>query len=139
MELERKDYENRQYVRLNADFLIQHTLYRGTNDCDLVRGALKNYSSGGLLFESEVQYKIGELIKLEMTVPGWEYYKNQFYNKDRLSQTEPIMILALVMRVECLKPDQLYDIGVWFIGVDEGDRWALSKQIEDKIKKMTRD
>jgi hypothetical protein len=98
-------------------------------------GRVKNYSPGGALFESKTPYSLGDILKLEITIPGWQRYKNEFYREDRTSRPEPVVILACVLRVEVLVPDQLYEIGVQFVGIDEGDRWALVKQIKTQLKR----
>lgn len=121
-------------MRLQSRHILYHERYdlRGHKDQKAVEGVLKNYSPGGVLFESKIPYRIGDLLKLDMAIPGWERFKNEFYKEDKLSRSEPIVVLALVVRVECILPDQLYENGVCFVGIDEGDRWALIKQIKDK-------
>ncbi len=139
MDRERKNkgYENRQYVRLDADYMLRHAPYKLTEDQDdkAIKGVVKDYSTNGVLFGSEVQYNLGDLLKLEIAIPGWNRLKNKFYAEDQLLGSESVVVLALVMRVECLKPDQMFDIGVWFVGIDEGDRWTLMKQIKERLKK----
>jgi len=81
-----------------------------------------------------MKYNLQELLKIEITIPGWERYKNEFYKDDKISRFEPVVILASVVRVEVVRPDDLYEIGVQFVGIDEGDRWALMKQINNQLK-----
>lgn len=93
-------------------------------------GMLKNYSQNGALFEVGTKYRIGDIVKLAITIPGWERYKNEFYKEDRTSRAEPVVVLACVIRVEALILNEIYDIGVQFVSIDEGDRWSLVKQIK---------
>ena len=97
-------------------------------------GVLKNYSSAGALFESKAKYDIDDILKIEITIPGWEIYKNEFYREDKDTRREPIIILAAVVRVEAIRPNELYEIGVEFVGIDDGDRWALMKQIKKQLQ-----
>lgn len=101
----------------------------------MVEGILKNYSGGGVLFESTIRYDIGDLLKLEIALPGWERFKNEFYKEDRLSRSDPVVVLASVVRVECMGPPSLFDVGVCFVGIDEDDRWAVIKQIDAQLQK----
>jgi hypothetical protein len=129
--------ERRKYIRLQHQHILYHEKYdlRGHKDQKIVEGVLKNYSPGGVLFETKTPYRIGDLLKLEMAIPGWERFKTEFYKQDKLSRMDPVIVLASVIRVECIVPDQLYENGVCFVGIDEGDRWALIKQIKEELNR----
>lgn len=129
--------ERRQYIRLGQQYILRHERYvfqRAEDEEVFEEGVIKNYSTSGALFESKTKYDIHDILKLVITIPGWETYKNEFYREDRTSRADPIVILASVVRVEALISDQLYDIGVQFVGIDEGDRWALMKQVKTQLK-----
>ena len=95
----------------------------------MVLAAFKDISAGGLLFECKRKYDIGNLLKLEIVIPGWEKFKSEFYKPDESSRSKPLIALASVVRVEMVKPG-LYDIGVSFAGIDEGHQSALLQYIQ---------
>lgn len=133
--------ERRKYVRLEQKHMLRHEKYvfQGREEEAMFEeSAIKNYSLGGALFESKAKYDIGDILKLEISIPGWEKYKNEFYREDKISRAEPVVILASVMRIEAIAPPGLYEIGVQFVGIDEGDRWALMKQIKTLLKGQSR-
>ncbi len=129
--------ERRKYVRLGQQHMLRHEKYvfQASEKQEAVdEGVLKNYSTSGALFESRTKYDIDDILKLEITIPGWEIFKNEFYREDKNVRREPIVVLASVVRVEAVRPNELYDIGVEFVGIDEGDRWALTKQIKKQLR-----
>ena len=131
------EMERRHYIRLGQQHMLRYERYvfQAPEEEEIFEeGRVKNYSLGGALFESKTEYHIGDILKMEITIPGWEKYKNEFYREDKISRLEPVTILASVIRVEVLIPDQLYEIGVQFVGIDEGDRWALMKQIKTQLR-----
>lgn len=116
--------------------VLRHEKYQflpSSKGKSLQEGVLKNYSGGGVLFESNVQYAMGDVLRLEITIPGWEMYKNEFYREDKIPRSEPVVILATVVRVDVSGRAGLYEVGAKFAGIDEGDRWALIKQIKREL------
>jgi hypothetical protein len=131
-----RNQERRRYVRLEQGHVLRHEKYRflpSPKGKPLNEGVLRNYSGGGVLFESNVKYDIGDVLRLEITIPGWEMYKNEFYREDKIPRPEPVVILASVVRVEVFDAPGHYDVGAKFAGIDEGDRWALMKQIKREL------
>lgn len=130
--------EKRKYIRIRAQHMLMHEKYilNPLDDEELVEGLLGNYSAGGVLFESKTKYNIGDLLKLEISIPGWEQFKNEFYKEDAITPSRPIIVLAKIIHVENIVVDELYDIGVCFVGIDENHRWALMKQIDAESKKQ---
>ncbi|MBI5150187.1 MAG: PilZ domain-containing protein [Candidatus Omnitrophica bacterium] len=129
--------ERRHYVRLDRQHMLRHERY----DFQMVEereafeeGMLKNYSQNGALFEVRTKYHVGDIVKLAITIPGWERYKNEFYKEDKTSRVEPVVVLACVIRVEALILNEIYDIGVQFVSIDEGDRWSLMRQIKAQLE-----
>jgi len=98
-------------------------------------GRIKNYSLGGALFEAKVKYNVGDILKLAISIRGWERYKNEFYKDDKTSRREPVIVLARVVRVQTTGDENVHDIAVEFVGLDEGDRWTLLKHIKAQLEK----
>ena len=101
----------------------------------LQEGMVKNYSQRGALFEAKVKYNVGDVLKLAISIRGWERYKNEFYKDDKTSRGEPVIVLARVVRVQTIAPDSVHDIAVEFIGLDEGDHWSLMKHIKAQLER----
>lgn len=135
-------HERRRHARLEQRHMLYHEKYVfGMSDDKeiLEKGTIKNYSLGGTLFESTVQYEPGDILRLAISIPGWEKYKNQFYKDKKSPDLKPVVIMARVLRVQTLVRDEIYDIAVEFIGIDEGDRWTLMKHIKDQMEKKDKD
>jgi hypothetical protein len=130
--------ERRKYVRIPSqnilyfkkfsarDLMVDERIERK------IEAITKNLSVGGVLFDSDIKYNLGTLLKIELNLPGWEKFKNEFYRYDKTSQTEPLIVLAHVVRLEVLIPDKCYEIGVCFSAIDTGHKWALMKYIKAK-------
>ena len=100
----------------------------------LQEGMIKNYSQRGALFEAKVKYNVGDVLKLAISIRGWERYKNEFYKDDKTSRGEPVIVLARVVRAQTVA-EGVHDIAVEFIGLDEGDHWSLMKHIKAQLEK----
>ncbi|MBF0532283.1 MAG: PilZ domain-containing protein [Candidatus Omnitrophica bacterium] len=132
--------ERRQYVRVAAREVLNcrrftANAFMAQDVNERISAVTKNLSAGGVLFESPKLFEVGTLLKLEIDLPGWEVFKREFYKKDAISRSEPLIILATVVRVEIIKPEKLFDIGVCFAAIDEGHRWALMQYIEHHKRK----
>lgn len=130
-------HEQRRYVRLEQSHMLRHEKYvldmTGEQET-LQEGMIKNYSQGGALFEAKVKYNVGDVLKLAISIRGWERYKNEFYKDDKTSRREPVIVLARVVRVQTMA-EGVHDIAVEFIGLDEGDSWTLLKHIKAQLEK----
>jgi len=91
--------------------------------------ALKNVSTAGALFESSKSYELRDTLLLKMDISGWEKYKSDFIRPGQLSRSEPLTVIATVVRVEFIRSGA-YEIGVCFVGIDEGHQRALGKLIK---------
>lgn len=130
--------ERRRYVRLEQQYMLRHEKYvfgkTGSGEM-LEEGTIKNYSLGGALFEAKARYDVGVILKLAISIRGWERYKNEFYKDDKTSRREPVIILARVVRVQATGLEGVHGIAVEFIGFDEWDRWTLLKHIKAQLEK----
>ncbi len=124
--------ERRQYMRVSGKHLVRHeqfTIPRGT---EVRENRAKNISANGLLFESSVKYNMGVILRLELLVMGINKFKTEFYKHERLSNTEPFIVLGKVVRVEMVY-EGLYDIGVSLVGLDYLFQKALTKYIDHQL------
>ena len=130
-------HERRRYLRLDQSHLLRHEKYvlDMTSELEMRQeGMIKNYSQGGALFEKKVKYNVGDVLKLAISIRGWERYKNEFYKDDKTSRGEPVIVLARVVRAQTVA-EGVHDIAVEFIGLDEGDHWSLMKHIKAQLEK----
>ncbi|NLO92307.1 MAG: PilZ domain-containing protein [Elusimicrobia bacterium] len=120
--------ERRKYTRVSVERLLKCEKYSIPRLPEQERQQLttKNLSGGGLLFVSKQQLKLGDLLRLEIDLSGWEKYKPEFYKPEATASSKPLVILASVTRIEALN-DGTFEIGVAFSGMDEGHRVALVK------------
>ena len=124
--------EKRIYIRIDEQDVIHCEKYSIPRDENSqIEGMTKNISGGGVLFTSKTPFEVGQILRLEISLAGWERFKIEFYKEDRLAHSKPIIVLATVVRVELME-DGLYDIGVCFAGIDEGHKWALLKYIDNR-------
>ncbi|MCU0723886.1 MAG: PilZ domain-containing protein [Planctomycetes bacterium] len=100
-------------------------------------GRLRDVSPTGARFESDFAYPAGEALKLEMTLPGWEQEKIDFYTGDPREGLKPLVALAEVRWVKPLGAG-LFEVGARFTNVDEWHRQALRRYLE-KIEEQARD
>jgi len=129
--------ERRKYVRLAAQHIIKCEPYTIPAENGHTKEELlsKNISAGGILFEAHRHYAIGDIIRIEITIPGWDKYKPEFYKTQALSYSQPLVTLGSVVRVE-LVTENIYDIGVCLIGIDEKHQMALEKYIAEQRKQL---
>ncbi|HPS20120.1 MAG TPA: PilZ domain-containing protein [Candidatus Omnitrophota bacterium] len=136
--MEKMDNERRKYVRLpehcvlKCEKLTTGELFGGTVEQHHIEGVTKNISAGGVLLETKEPFKLGEIIKMEIALPGWEKFKSEFYKTDSVSRSHPLVVLGKVVRVETF--GDKYDMGICFVAIDEGHRWAVLKYVSEKNK-----
>jgi len=94
------------------------------------QAVMSNLSAGGLLLKSEKNYGIGDVLHIEMTLPGWE----KFASAGAVAVSSPLLDLrGKVVRIEELA-DGMYEIGVRITGMDECRRVALERFIYEQVK-----
>ena len=123
--------ENRKYIRLETNTIFRHEKYsiKTSDETPLDQSMMKNVSAQGALFRTQVKFALGDLIKMEIELTGWDKFKAEFLKNDETSWTKPIAVLGKVVRVEIIDSDN-YDIGVCFVAHDENAKWAMVKYIE---------
>ena len=126
--------ERRQYFRLQEEHLVTCEVFSLPRDpATRAKIKTKDISAGGILFESEKAYPLGTLLRLELQVIGWDRHKTEFYKRDALSRSEPLIVIGDVVRLEELAPGR-FDIGVSMSGIDAGHKAALAKYIKTRAE-----
>lgn len=127
--------ERRKYRRIDSGFLVsceKYTIPRSAG-AGLSKAKTKNLSGGGILLEVDSEYKVGDLLRMEIAIPDWEKYKAEFYKPGQIASSKPFVVIGTVVYVKAL-PAGKYDVGVNFSGLDEGHRWALMKFLRETAK-----
>lgn len=119
--------ERRKFVRVKSTRPIKHTRFAlFSRDLEKNFDAVsKNLSAGGVLFESQTLYAPGDLVRMEIDIPGWEKYKTEFIKPGQTTASHPVSVLARVIQSEIIAHG-LYDIRAAFVGIDENHQKALS-------------
>lgn len=126
--------EQRRFVRLPKRNVVRFREFRFTDEPPRYFDAhYKDISGGGLLFESSHAFTVGTLLKIELKVHGWDRFKTEFFKPGSDSGSEPLVVLAEVVRVEAVEQDRKYDVGVIFVGIDESHRDALMRFIASQF------
>jgi len=128
------DSEKRKFSRIDQDVMVSCEKYSiprsGEAACE--GATTRNISPGGVLFISPVSYEVGDVLRLELKIPGWENYKAEFYKPDRLSESQPFIVICNVVRSSPQGKD--FEIGVEFTGLDDGHQLALRKYLGRRKK-----
>ena len=142
--------ERRMYVRLPQRSVLRVREFNFTDEPPRYFDAhYKNISGGGVLFESPYALPVGTILKLELRIPGWDHLAPPPFRIESMTllSSQPLGVLGEVVRVETVRQDRSYDIGVVFIGIEDEQRRALMRfvagefgyQIEDEPARGTRD
>ncbi len=127
-----KHIEKRKYVRLPKKYLMHCTNVFPTDDeAFKIAGEVKNISGGGVIFSSRKNYAAGEVLELELDIPGWQKYSQDADVSTDDSKNKPLVARGVVTRTAKAGTD-LYDIAVELLDMDRKDRWALMFAILNK-------
>ncbi|MDD3089949.1 MAG: PilZ domain-containing protein [Candidatus Omnitrophica bacterium] len=85
--------ERRKYTRIDSGYLVsceKYTIPRSAG-AGSSRGKTRNLSGGGILLEVEGEYKVGDVLRLEIAIPGWEKFKAEFYKPGQAASSKPFV------------------------------------------------
>lgn len=126
----------RKYKRMpKQSKLLYKVIEYSDKEKSLKKAVYKDVGGGGILFETEEPIEIGTLLKVEFDLQGWQKYYPGFFKFDQTSVSEPITVVAQVVRVEELKKGRKYEIGVKFVNIDELYREGIIEFIEANFGK----
>lgn len=132
--------ERRRYIRIPVSCVLKLEEFSFNNDSptDVDEVDVKDLSAGGILIETAKKYELGDILKVELRVPGWEKFKPEFLKPGvEKQENSAIIALASVVRVEVLASGA-YELGVRLTGIDDGHRLALERFIFETVKEMKR-
>ncbi len=129
-----KGSERRKFKRLpkSASLQVQVLAYKEQTTQDVT--LYKDLGGGGMLFESEVPYQKGTLLKIQAMVPGWGGYIRNFKRTED-NEKHALVTVAEVVRVESME-EKGFEVGVHFVNIYENDHRALIEYIESMTDEM---
>ena len=126
--------DNRKYARVTARNLVKCEKFL-LKECDWApktTNVTKNISAEGLLFETDQAYQLGDVVRLELNLPGWTKHVQELGFGSELPKADLQQLVGTVVRVELLSGSR-YDVGVCFAEMAKNDRWALMSYIYDNV------
>ncbi len=114
-------HDKRRYLRVNFFSRIKVKQLEFEDDIVALQAEAKNISMAGILFESDIWFRIGS--KLQIQIPLTE-------------SDSSINILGTVVRVEVFPPDR-YDIGVAFLDIDDAVKNILSRYMVRQLESLS--
>lgn len=129
--------ERRKYIRIREEDVLVCEPF-GASALEGVSGRrlralTRDVSEGGVLFESSDYIAAGTILRMEISIKGWEKYKREFLKPDEVKTAKPLVVLGKVVRVEIIKSGS-YEIGVAFMALDAGHKWALKQYLVNASK-----
>ena len=114
--------ERRQYLRININNFVWSAKYAVPGG--KTKGKSKNISAGGILIESMEEYQIGDMLKMDIELPGWHKFNPAFDIFGEKHSTPLLHLTAKVARVDKTTKG-LFNIGIRFTGIKDSDKKAL--------------
>lgn len=129
--------ERRKFPRIDKNSTLEYkTLDFPITEDGFLSSRIENISGNGLVFISGKKFEIGSILHLRVGLIGWHKEKNDFYKYDETAVSEPLLILARVVRITELKKSQSYEIGAEFINVSKEDHKAMISFIDKTVKSV---
>ena len=122
--------DNRKFARVPSHNLVKCEKFV-LEQCSWTPKAAnvtKNISAEGVLFETEQSYQAGDVVRLELSLPGWTRHVQELGFVSELPQSDVQILVGTVVRMELLSGSR-YDVGVCFAEMAKNDRWALMSYI----------
>lgn len=118
--------ENRKFARIPGRHLVkcEKFVLEQCGWSPKISNVTKNISAEGVLFETDQPYDVGDVVRLELNLPGWTEHINRLGFDSQLPQTDTQVLVGTVLRVEAVDGKH-YDVGVCFTEMSKNDRWAL--------------
>lgn len=116
------DGERRRHPRISWGFLVKHKL-QGQNQDAVDLSTVKNISLGGCYFGSRKAYSAGQVLDLEVKLPGIK---------------DPLLFQGKVQRCDPGQAPGLFFIAVEFMDMGESQKEEFSRVMSFFIKKQNR-
>ena len=127
--------DNRKFARVPAINLVKCEKF-SPEQClwtPKTANVTKNISAEGVLFEADHTYQVGDVVRLELNLPGWTGHIRELGFASELPEGDTQRLVGTVTRVEMLNGGR-YEVGVCFAEMAKNDRWALMSYIYDNLE-----
>lgn len=128
-----KNREKRQFNRVGSRYIL-NCRRNGDTSCG-VDAITKDISAAGILFESPMQFDSGDILRVEMTLPGWELFRGGKAAADEDLPQDVHLVLATVVR-SLKHSDGFYEVAVCFNELSDSDRRVLADYFSDRYAKF---
>ena len=129
--------ERRQFDRLERRDQIKVKEYTWPERGVFQEARIMDLSGGGLQIECRQFFPEQTLLKIEMNFTGWQRYTRSFLKHFGEAATQPLVVLAEVLRCKTVVPGVRYQVAVLFKGIDENQRQALERFIREQVTRAT--
>ncbi len=120
--------EKRKYKRIDLKGYITVSLLSLKGNGAVLKGKFKNISEGGILFECSDKVGVSSLLKIEFYLPRNKALAARYKEFTNVIGKK-IVILGRVVR-EIKNKNGLWELGIQFINIYEGDRVNLKRFLE---------
>ena len=121
--------ERRKHIRVDVSDIVRCVDFSEDNAGNPAEAKTRNISAGGILLESPRQYPVGETIKLEVGLSGWEDIRISLLDFLLGPRRKTLVVIGTVVRVECIS-DNIFFIGIAFTEMKKKKQKALEKYIK---------
>lgn len=130
-------HERRQFERLKRTDVIQIKEFTFPDRGQYEPARIKDISGGGLQIETKRFISEKTLLKVEIKFSGWQRYSRSFLKHFGEPAAQPLVVLAEVVRCNAVIIGARYDVALVFSGIDERQRQALVKFIQDNLPRRS--
>jgi len=129
--------ERREHVRIEMSDIVKcfKTSLPGDTNTGTDTAKSKNVSAGGILIESSVKYSVGDVLRLEISLPGWADFKGgvlSLFKKKSNEDGEALQVVGRVVRVETVS-DSIFFVGICYTDIAKADQKAVEKYIHKML------
>ncbi len=117
-----KGQERRKHPRINGRFIISYRILEDGEDVKSKRDITqtKNISLGGMLLTTNMQFKPGTNLALEIRLPF---------------DPNPIMLIGKVVESRQVMENLIYDTRLMFLAIDEQHKHVIEQTVRYYTKK----
>ena len=121
--------DKRKFLRVPAACIVSVREVEKSEEWSLTSNlALKDISLTGLSFHSLHSYPVGTILALELSLAGWEQVRTEVCPGEK---HEKLALAGEVVRMEAVRQGG-WEVGIYFVSIDEWDRLALYEYLKRK-------
>lgn len=121
----------RKSVRYRIQHKLRYSRYRIDGAADFIEGETKDMSQAGLAFQSRLGFAEGDLILIEVNLPGWQRERTGFMRPLELTNGVPFRFIGRVRW--CHMTGTRFSVGVSFESIDHDHQRAVGKYLSKRF------